>query len=551
MEAAGDTGSEWMDRVAFARKLDVHPGDFSFDHAWGRIRGGMISPGDMVVSPEGSLLRALSDPFRLHVSESQQVLELMQEVPKPSSQEFPRGYLEDGELWLTFDDLCEQGRVSCRHPLARAIWSTLRQMRDDGLSPVLQGHVIKLREDRRANFRLTTNDVRFAAAVLRDRVGMPLEQTEDWVSEHEAKAVLTPTPRIARVLQSEFLRLRDQVIGGQTCTLGGAEVIAQMRTVNRPGAAPRPAPFVCLHRSCLEALAHALGLGQSVSASPPSVAHVTKRVEAVRSSLLPSTSEGFGDVSSAPTRDRPAASASTTADEANPRQRWQAPALSDVTHSDYRTMTMADGGLGRAVLYGDDGRAWGVALGRGLVRESLQAGCDGVATWLGVDPHAVTVEEACAQPITMRAEPSPPLATQGDGFRPETLVMEAGGSRVALTGQSGIHAMARGISLVGPTISRRELVTAWGEMGIGLLALDDRDRGVVAEVGEALAAGRLALAFSEETGPVLVLADRVEPGLSLEAVTDAIRDHQRLNRTVGYVRLRTPPPGASLDPAPR
>jgi hypothetical protein len=513
------------DREQAADRLGVHPGSPSFDCAWRRLRSGSFAEG-LSYDREGRLVGGAVDAdgiYRIHEDElDTRFKELMLLDPvdprKPKTLSF---ITKNGEEWASWWAATEAFGVGL----------------EDGFDSVMHEIEQQLRSGRPSNFkgrdvrcvhhygecRLHVDDARWITSHLIERSGREPEVTEDWISASDLAKQLNETyGRRARPLASAvFDHLVPQIGKGPSRTIGEAPIVAENRSARTYHTHWRQFPYI--HVRSLPDLLRALRDNPGLLKGDP------------RTKPIPSSD---------PTKPVPATSLQTREGAVSVAAPIQGDPVLKVTN----VRPMDDGHMGRLVLI-DDGKPWAIALGRGAgSQQDARDFGDRFVSWLGIDPTCATVcEDALCRPFEAAREIEDAADFRGMGFLPTTFVLhreeDDGEARdTYLTGVRGTHAMGGAVSLVSEAVARAELITAWGRGGFGLLALEDSDRRTVSDIAHAMEKGRLAIASATETGPVLILADRVVEGTSLHDVLALVASAQAINPNARFLRVTEPPP---------
>jgi hypothetical protein len=520
------------DREQAADRLGVHPGSPSFDCAWRRLRSGSFADG-LSYDREGRLVGASVDAdgvYQIHEDDlDTRFEELMLLDPVDPRRPRTVSFSETrGEEWASWWAASEAFGVGLEDGFEDVMYEIEQTSRSGG-APTFKGREVRCIHHY-GECRLHVDDARWITSHLIERSGRAPEVNDDWISLGALGSKLAaPYGRRARALATAvFDHIVPQIGKGPDRLIGDVPITAENRSTRTHHVHWRELPYV--HVRSLPELLTALHENPGLLPGDPRPKPIPRLDPTGRAP----------PAASVPTRP---ASVPT----ANPIPRAPSP-------GDVRVRPMDDGHKGRLVLL-DGGVPWAVALGRGIgSHQDAMAFRNGMATWLGIDPASGTLcEDALCRPFSAAAEVEDAADFRGSGFLPTTLVIrpEEGDGETRdtyLHGVRGTHAMGGAVSLVGEAVARRELITAWGRSGLGLLALDEGDGRTVSDVARAMEKGRLAVAASSETGPVLILADRVAEGTSLHDVLAVVASAQALNPDARFLRVSEPPP--AVTPAP-
>lgn len=523
------------DREQAADRLGVHPGSASFDCAWRRLRSGSFADG-LSYDREGRLVGASIDAdgiYRIQEADlDTRFKDLMLLDPvdprRPKTVTFSE---TRGEEWASWWAASEAFGVGLEDGF-EDVMDGIEQRYRSGGTPTFEGREVRCIHHY-GECRLHLDDARWIASHLIERSGRAPEHTDDWISSGGLSSKLAASygRRAHALATAVFDHLVPQIGNGPDRMIGDASITAENRSTRTYHVHWRELPYVHVRSlpELLTALQENPGLlpGDPRPPRPKPIPRLDPARQAPSVALVPA---------------RPA-----SAFPEDQTLRVSAPGDVDVRPMD-------DGHMGRLVLF-DDGVPWAVALGRGTgSHQDAMAFRNGLVSRLGIDPSCDALcEDALCRPFEAAPEIEDAADFRGTGFLPTTLVIhseeEDGESAdTYLHGVRGTHAMGGAVSLVAGAVARREMTTAWGRSGIGLLALDESDRRTVSDVARALETGRLAVAASMETGPVLILADRVPEGTSLHDVLTVVASVQALNPNARFLRVSEPPPAVQPTP---
>ena len=509
-------------RDNWSQRLGCKTGDPVFAYAWKRLLAGELYEDGPVLASDGRYVQAhRNERYRVMLMGESEVPWFRGLMAEASAKLDPVAHGE----WTNLDGFIAMlgAERDGTDPVSRNALELWRRMEGQEFERRRGDHLRSIHnlapKPRKGHQELwidTPHAIDIACGILSKS---HIEVSEDWLTADQASGLLG----VQDDDRGRWDALALMIDRGEPFDSAGGLVPAAMRR-SRVSPGVKPAMLAVVHGSGLPLLARDLGLDNPDRFAPPSTPSIhprEKRKLARRTEPSRQTAAAVAPRPSQPVR------STQLPREGRSVSRSQPPAF-------------RDGGRDKVLLVDGAGKPWAIALGKGDHGASGAAGSKMLATSLGSPAHAATVGEAVirARPVPHDGEDIP------DGS--EALLVEAQPERPALVGNEA----ARALSPVALTSDPNHLYVVWGGGTFGLMGRNRLDRTLVLEVGLALRSGNLAVCSRPDTGPVLVIADRVDPDQGLDEVLDLVKDQQRLNAGNRYTRSRCDPPIPGVLPKP-